>query len=908
MPREGAAGSDVSDAAIGTGSRVGHTELHGTASGNARLFQAGRDVNIHLRQEAAPAPVQWPVLVGTVPPKASAFQTRTELRKAVDSARERSGTVVLSQVLAGQGGVGKSQLAASYARQALDAGTDLVVWADATQPAGVLAAYADAARQVRAPGAAGRPEEVEQDADAFLRWLATTDRSWLVVLDNATEQTPDGLWPGTSRGGRGRVIATTRLRGAEASDAGRALVDVGVYSARESAAYLRQRLEAARCAHLLDDTTADLAEALGHLPLALAYAAAYLIRRRRSAGRYLRLFHDRAQTLEDVLPARTGVDGYQRSVTAALLLSLDAARQEEPLAVPALSLTALLDPAGHPEDLWATTPVLDYLTGARTTAVDGSRPAEADEGGDGVLRVRVDDALDALAVLHNYSLVTLTEERNRQVTLHALTARATLDTVPAGQRPYGTAADALVALWPKEDHLDRDLAAVLRLSTDTLADHAGDRLWEQPGTGYSVLFRSGFSLHEAGLQTAGIRHWEQLAATADRLLGPEHPDTLAFQSGVASSYHQAGRTADAIALEERVLADRERTLGPDHPHTLTARNNLAGSYRQAGRTDDAITLQERVVAERERLLGPEHPDTLTTRHNLAHSYQQAGRMADAIAVEEGVLADRERLLGPDHPHTLTTRHNLAASYQLVGRTDDATVLLERVVADRERLLGPDHPETLTTRGNLANSYRRAGRTDEAITMEERVLADRERILGPDHADNHVTRHNLASSYRQAGRIEDAITLQEHVVADTERLLGPEHPDTHVTRHNLAYCYHQVGRTDDAIALLDSLVKEPVVGSRHPNMVASRVKLAVVLTERGLSLLPGDVAGAWRDAAAAVQAVGPHLDDRPARYGTALTRAYLLAADALDADGQPEAAAEFRRRALAVADAASTTVP
>ena len=33
--------------------------------------------------------------------------------------------------------------------------------------------------------------------------------------------------------------------------------------------------------------------------------------------------------------------------------------------------------------------------------------------------------------------------------------------------------------------------------------------------------------------------------------------------------------AEAIALQERVAADTERILGPDHPDTLTAQDNVA---------------------------------------------------------------------------------------------------------------------------------------------------------------------------------------------------------------------------------------------------------------------------------------------------------------------------------------------
>jgi hypothetical protein len=40
-------------------------------------------------------------------------------------------------------------------------------------------------------------------------------------------------------------------------------------------------------------------------------------------------------------------------------------------------------------------------------------------------------------------------------------------------------------------------------------------------------------------------------------------------------------------LYEQTLADRERVLGPDHPDTLNSRDNLATAYQAAGRTEEA---------------------------------------------------------------------------------------------------------------------------------------------------------------------------------------------------------------------------------------------------------------------------------------------------------------------------------
>jgi hypothetical protein len=85
-------------------------------------------------------------------------------------------------------------------------------------------------------------------------------------------------------------------------------------------------------------------------------------------------------------------------------------------------------------------------------------------------------------------------------------------------------------------------------------------------------------------------------------------------------------TSAAIAIGEPLVADSERVLGPDHPDTLTAQNNRAVAYQVAGRAADAIPLFERTRAALERLMGPDHPDAVTARNNLACVYEEVARV------------------------------------------------------------------------------------------------------------------------------------------------------------------------------------------------------------------------------------------------------------------------------------------
>ena len=79
-----------------------------------------------------------------------------------------------------------------------------------------------------------------------------------------------------------------------------------------------------------------------------------------------------------------------------------------------------------------------------------------------------------------------------------------------------------------------------------------------------------------------------------------------------------------------MLADQERVLGANHPSTLATRTDLAHAYREAGRTAEAITLLEQSLADQERMLGPNHPTTVGTRNRLSNVTRIRARTGEAL--------------------------------------------------------------------------------------------------------------------------------------------------------------------------------------------------------------------------------------------------------------------------------------
>ncbi|MDX6429052.1 MAG: hypothetical protein QOE54_1418 [Streptosporangiaceae bacterium] len=774
--------------------------------------------NVMVNQFIAAAPaVAWPLLVGRSPLRADAFQERRGLQNAVADALAAGGTAVVTRVLAGDGGTGKTQLAAAVFEHARRNGVDLAVWVTATSRTGVLASYAQAYAATH-PGAA--TGDAERDAMAFLAWLATTDRSWIVVLDDVAD--PGDLvrlWPA---GSSGRVVVTTRRRDAAMAARG-PVVDVGVFTPQESMDFLTAKLAQAVLPGDAVEEAGELNAELGHLPLALAQAAAVIINDAITCATYRSMLADRTQSLADLFPPDPGASGDEYEQTLAGTWSLAAERADAlapaGLARPLLTLAAVLDPNGIPEAVLTSQAARGYLAGERDRSNAPARPVDT-------VAVPMADARRALRNLHRLSLVAHDpSDAVRSVRMHALAQRSTVENLPAGAlaRLIRTAADALAEAWPEVDR-EPSLGQVLRANAAAVAGWDRLALWRTAA--HPVLVRAGQSLGETGLAHDAIAYFEALFADSLEILGPDHPDTLTTRYELAYWRGEAGDFAGAAAALEQLVADRLRVLGPDHPNTLGTRANLAYWRGHAGDPAGAAAATAQVLADQLRILGPEHPTTLSTRHNLAHWRGQAGDPAAAARATEELLADSLRILGPDHFDTLDTRRNLAYWRGRAGDAAGAAAALEQVLDAYSRVLGPEHPDTMHTRDDLADWRGQAGDPAGAVAAYEQLLADRLRILGPDHPHTLITRHNLAEWRGHAGDLAGAASAYQQLLADQARVLGPEHPHTLRTRFNLAGWRGEAQGAAAAIAVLEPLLGDclRVLGRDHPETLATRHNL------------------------------------------------------------------------------------
>ncbi len=665
-----------------------------------------------LRGEAGgPAGV---LVVGDVPQEPVAFQPRAGPMGVLE--REAGPRVSVVFAVTGIRGVGKTQVAAAYARRRIADGWRLVAWVDAGDAVSVLAGLA---RVAVAAGLGPADEDARVLAAGVRHWLEADGARRLVVFDNAADL--DGLRPYLPAGGAGQVVITSNRRAAAGLGTG---VPVDMFTQEEALAFLAERTGLADVAG-----ARELAGELGFLPLGLAQAAAVIAREHLGYGTYLGRL--RALPVAQYL-ARVEGDAYPYRLAEAIVLSLRGVEDTDRSGryAEVMGLLSVLAETGVSRRLLHAAGEVPGADGAAEMDAVAGRLADAS-----LVGFSLDDSVAA----HRLVMRVVRERLIADGRLPAVAAVAV--------KVLGWLADEIAEAWQDPAGV-RELAAQVSALTAHSTGHLGVPGGEVIASLLLLRLRSAYLLNTLGDSTGqAILAAGLLVADCEQTLGADHPDTQSSRNNLAYAYRAAGRTAEAIPLYEQTLADRERVLGADHPDTLSSRNNLACAYDAAGRTAEAIPLHEQTFVDRERVLGADHPDTLSSRNNLACAYDAAGRTTEAIPLHLLTLADCERVLGADHPDTLTSRTNLACAYDAAGRTAEALPLHEQALVDCERVLGADHPDTLTSRTNLAYAYDAAGRTAEAIPLYEQTLADCERVLGADHPQTSVVKDSLAAALR-----------------------------------------------------------------------------------------------------------------------------------------------------------------
>jgi NB-ARC domain len=200
--------------------------------------------------------------------------------------------------LHGLGGVGKTQLADTYARMHRST-YNTILWVDATDKESLLTSFLDIA--VKLKWVSDRDAESRNTAPRIVLDQLYSSDSWLLVLDNFSDFRlgAQGYLPDTERSKGHTLITTRHYRSDQIPADGLEILPLQM---DESVKLLMEGIDDAASGNeqSLRDHLEQIGDELGHLPLALAQASDY-IRNARMNGRNISRYLEHYETDRGVM-------------------------------------------------------------------------------------------------------------------------------------------------------------------------------------------------------------------------------------------------------------------------------------------------------------------------------------------------------------------------------------------------------------------------------------------------------------------------------------------------------------------------------------------------------------------------------------------------------------------------------
>jgi len=719
-----------------------------------------------------------------------------------------------AQVISGMGGVGKTEIATEYIHLYRDK-YEIIWWIRAEHHDRVRDALVKLGQRLELR-VAGTRNGRDRTITAVLDALESGERlNWLLVYDNAAQPLDlQRYLPRCPLGGN--IIITSRLRnwpGYIEADS----VEVSPFTEEEAISFLRRRVPALGTSGF--DTDEDkrrtteagrLAAILGHLPIAVEHAAAYLKETRLSVDDYLAQFNQNAHRLLSEQPpdspafvsATWAMSSASLTPDAEHLFNLCAFFSPEPIAVELFlrNAHAVSDPPG----------LREFLSSSPRFRAAASQMHR-------LSLVKVDGARDQIQMHRVVQAVTKGQLRqNRPDMFQAY--RAAVDTLLAESNPGNPDRAANDPIYHLSlQHLESDHRffntsnpALRRLTIDQVR-----------------------RLHLRGSHVEAMRFGQEALRVWRDRLGPHDLQVLTLAVEVAIALRLDGHAADARQLTLETLALLQQRYGDENEVALLCANDRGADLRAHGQFEEALELDRRLRPKFERVLGPDHERTLNVRNNLAEDYRRLGRFKKALETDQSTFQDRLRILGPNDLRTLFSRNAVARDLRGLGQYQESLDIAREVVGAFAAANRPENWDWLYARTGFATALRKAGHYWDALQESEDVVQRYRDYLGADHTEALRAAANLINDRRAVGDLASAEELGREVL-DRCRDAGFPFDIGYAALVGLASVLRADGRPEEArkfdLQAWDGLIE--TYGDSHPFTLAAGINYASDLAACG----------------------------------------------------------------------------
>ena len=699
--------------------------------------------------------------------------------------------------LCGLGGIGKTQIALEFAYRSADSYSH-VFFVSAMSDEDLCSDLLVIARKLQLVSPQALPVVA---IDALRQWMAENS-GWLLICDRADDpQIAQRMLPRTFAG---TILITSRSHSCQ--KLGITTLEVAEFSAAESVAFLLKRVVRQPASTTPEQAAEEqaicrMAEELGHLPLALEQAAAYLVETDASWTRYLQAYQRQRLRLIERFAPRMG--DYRASLATTWQMNFDEIRRLDPAAAELLGLSAFLHPSQIPEELFGGTAA--HLPPLLEAALQGDDPLRLDE----LLRILLRYSL----IRRNSAQRTYSVPRPVQ---EVLRSQLTAETALAYQQSIVYALERMFpTLRPPLSNEDRQSCE--RLLPHVRAVQAMATIQTQT-VGASLLKRCGDYVDSRGQYPDAVEMLKIALTSLERRFKPDAPETIDTMASLAAALRRQGLYQDSELLQNRVLSLLRTTYGEEDSRVAHSLINLAKLNIRMGHYREAERLLEVSLARAKRTMGELHSETGHSHVLFGLLYRLQARCSDALAHFESAGAIFAATLPQTDPRSAKLLNHKADLFRYLGRYDDALICCDLALQRMTQAYDERHPTLCYCLDNLGRIHHQHGKCAEAEALFNRSLALRELTLGPEHPNLAYSLNGLGWLLTDQGRLTEAEAAHRRALDLIERQLGRDHVMLSDSLHGLGTVYarqHQAGEAETMFRRALA-IRETVLGVDHPD--------------------------------------------------------------------------------------------
>ena len=264
---------------------------------------------------------------------------------------------------------------------------------------------------------------------------------------------------------------------------------------------------------------------------------------------------------------------------------------------------------------------------------------------------------------------------------------------------------------------------------------------------YSIVGRR---LYDRNRYQEALEYQEKALEIFKEVLGEKNANTASSYNSVGISYEELGDRKKGLEYQEKALEIRRKVLGEKNADTASSYNNVGMSYWELGERKKGLEYKEKALEIFKEVLGEKNVDTASSYHNVGVSYWELGDRKKGLEYQEKALEIRKEVLGEKHANTASSYNSVGISYEELGDRKKGLEYQEKALEIRREVLGEKNADTASSYNNVGMSYWELGEVEKAIDYIKRALDIYTAVLGNEHPTTQKTLEllNLLESFQE----------------------------------------------------------------------------------------------------------------------------------------------------------------